>query len=362
MDQHAHALRRAHEIGPGRHPATSVRSATHDPRRTAAIVVCLGLIVVAALTISPFVVAIVFAAWAAHLASPLFRRLEKVLRGSSRAAGVVTAGLVLLAAGPIGLLMLAVIPAVRSLVEQLRAASGGKGMLAALVSNGGGVPTGKTDLVALAKDYGAGASKVAALAASASVEAFVGAFVFFVMVYTFLLEGPRWWSWAKEHAPVDDAILARLGRAFQQAGRGLLVGSGLTALAQGALATVIYLAFGVPRALLLGFLTALAALVPMTGTMIVWIPLAAGLALTGHPGKAAGLAAVCAVVVGSVDNLLRPWLSRRFDAGLPGALLLLAMLGGVVVFGGWGLFLGPLAVRLAAEMLAITRERRLFRV
>jgi predicted PurR-regulated permease PerM len=267
--------------------------------------------------------------------------------------------LVVLAIAPIVLAVMTLIPAAKSLLQQLRSASGGKGLLEALVSTDG-APLEGTGVIALAKEYGASASKALAIVASASLEVIIGAFVFFTVFYALLVGGERWWVWAREHSPVEPNVLARIAGAFYEAGRGLIVGTGLTALIQGGIATVLYASFGVPRALLLGMLSVIAALIPMAGPMIVWVPVCAGLALTGHLEKALGLAALCAGVVGTIDNVLRPWLSRRFNVGMPAPVVLVAMLGGIVVFGGWGLFLGPLTIRLAGELLTLCRERRVF--
>jgi predicted PurR-regulated permease PerM len=343
------------------HLATATRAGSSDPRRAAIVAGCLILVLGSAWMFWPFGVPLVLAAWAAHLARPLHARLRAALHGRQGAAAAVTALLVLAVVLPIAITVLALVPAVRSLLEQLRSASGGRGVLAALVADGQApVNANAGGMVALAREYGAGASKVAAALASASLEAALGVFVFFAVVYALLVEGDAWWTWTRMHAPADPAVLDRLRHAFHQAGRGLIVGNGLTALLQGALATVLYVSFGVPRALLLGVLSVLAALIPMTGPMLVWVPVCAGLALTGQRGKAALLAALCALIVGTVDNIVRPWLSRRFNVGMPATVVLVAMLGGVVVLGGWGLFVGPLVVRLAAEMLHICRERRVF--
>jgi predicted PurR-regulated permease PerM len=61
-------------------------------------------------------------------------------------------------------------------------------------------------------------------------------------------------------------------------------------------------------------------------------------------------------VIGSIDNLARPWLSRRGKLQLPGFVVLVAMFGGVELVGGWGILFGPLVVRLAKEALEVRRE------
>ncbi|HEU4534110.1 MAG TPA: AI-2E family transporter, partial [Polyangiaceae bacterium] len=92
------------------------------------------------------------------------------------------------------------------------------------------------------------------------------------------------------------------------------------------------------------------------GTALVWVPVAAGLALAGRKVPAIILAVVGTVVISSLDNVLRPLLSRFGELHMPGFVLLTAMFGGLSVFGTWGLILGPLIVRMLMEVLAILRE------
>jgi predicted PurR-regulated permease PerM len=68
------------------------------------------------------------------------------------------------------------------------------------------------------------------------------------------------------------------------------------------------------------------------------------------------LAVIGVAVIGTVDNLARPYLARRGRLELPTWLVLTSMFGGVELFGGWGLVLGPLLVRLAKEALVLSRE------
>lgn len=309
-------------------------------------------------TLWPFATALVLGAWMADLLSPVFRRLRHVLRGSQRAAALLTGALVVLVAAPIALAITTLVPAAKSLFDQVRAAGNGKGALAALVSDGGG-GGGLPNIPQLIREHGVNASKAVALVAGAGLEAFIGAFVFFVVFFAALVDGGRASRWLETNAPIDAGALTRLKNAFYQAGRGLIVGNGLTALVQGGIATVTYIALGVPRALLLGLLSVVGALVPMTGPTIVWVPVAAGLLFTGHPVKAAVLAGVGVFVVGTADNVLRPYLSKRAHVGLDTSVVLLAIFGGIAVFGGWGLLLGPLVVRLAIEAFEIVRERGL---
>lgn len=331
-----------------------------DRRGLALLAIVAGFGYATLLTLGPFTASLVLAAWAASILRPLYLRLSQALRGSQRAAALLTGALLVLVAAPIALAIDAAIPAATSLLDQLGEASGGRGLLAALVSDGDRSPTTAGDVLRLLRDYGADASRALTSIAGASIEAALGVFVFFVAFFALLVEGERGRVWIERFGPLDPAVLRRMGAAFHQAGHGLLVGNGLTALAQGGLATITYAALGVPRALLLGLLSVVGALLPLTGPAIVWIPVALGLALTGSLVRAAILTVIGVGVVGTVDNLMRPWLARRAHVGLSTSVVLVSMLGGIAAFGGWGLLLGPLAVRLTAEALALARERGLF--
>jgi predicted PurR-regulated permease PerM len=178
----------------------------------------------------------------------------------------------------------------------------------------------------------------------------VGAF------HTFLARGDRLYRWLLDHAPLARPASERFAAAFAETGRGLLIGVGGTALLQGAVATIGYVVIGVPQPFVLGLLTVFASLIPSVGSGLVWAPVAAGLALGGRMGAATAMVAI-GVFVSVVDNLVRPWLSRYGKLELPGFLLFVSMLGGIAAFGGVGLFIGPLFVRLAVEGLSMWRER-----
>jgi predicted PurR-regulated permease PerM len=120
------------------------------------------------------------------------------------------------------------------------------------------------------------------------------------------------------------------------------------AVAQGVLAGLGYAVVGLPSPALLGFVSFCAALLPM-GTMVVWGP--AGLWLLATGQVLPGLALLAwGGVVGSVDNLIRPYFIGR-GADLPFLLVLLGVIGGIVAFGFLGLFLGPVVLALVYTLV-----------
>jgi AI-2E family transporter len=87
-----------------------------------------------------------------------------------------------------------------------------------------------------------------------------------------LIEGEAARDWFIDRCPLKRGHTQRLANVFAEVGRGILIGTGLTALLQGALATVGYFVTGVPQALVLGLLTVLASLIPSVGAALVWCP------------------------------------------------------------------------------------------
>jgi predicted PurR-regulated permease PerM len=121
-------------------------------------------------------------------------------------------------------------------------------------------------------------------------------------------------------------------------------------MAQGGLAGAGFLLFGVPSPILFGCLTAIAALIPVVGTALVWCPAALYLLVTGAYLKAGLMAAWGVVVVGSADNLLRPLLIGS-RSSLSGLFIAFGAMGGMAAFGLIGAIAGPFA--LAAIIIVL---------
>jgi predicted PurR-regulated permease PerM len=130
----------------------------------------------------------------------------------------------------------------------------------------------------------------------------------------------------------------------------------LIAAIQGILAGLAYWLLGVPDAILLSFTTAVAALIPGFGTMLVWAPVALYLGFAGHWGRAAILALWGGVIVSTIDNLLYPILiGPRLRAHT--VTILLSILGGIALFGITGIILGPVTFTAAQTLLEFWRNR-----
>ncbi len=130
---------------------------------------------------------------------------------------------------------------------------------------------------------------------------------------------------------------------------------GNLALVQGALGGLIFWFLGIPAALLWGVLMAVLSLIPAVGAGLVWLPAAIYLYAVGQPVAATVLIAYGILIIGLVDNILRPILVGR-DTKLPDWMVLLSTLGGLVLFGVSGFVLGPLIAVLFVAFWKIFGE------
>ncbi len=331
------------------------RPAPMTPLRWTTLLLC----VAALLVFWPLWPPLVLAAWTAALARPLLKRFDRLLKGRRRAAAALSMILFLVLALPLTLMTIGVIAGAQELVSTVQGSPTAVGALQTLIKGGeaeSGLPSNVADAMALLQRTGMQGLGLLTNVAGAAAKGLIGLFIYFVGAYTLLLEAPVLWLWLKRHSPLKPDHLQRLGDAFHETGRGLLVGVGLTSATQGLAAMIIYLALGVPRALVLGPLTGIASIIPMVGTSLVWAPLALGFFITDHPVKGVVLVGLGLGVIGVIDNFLRPVFSRIGALNLPLFLLFLSVFGGLALFGTWGALLGPLIVRLAIEALSILKD------
>ena len=127
--------------------------------------------------------------------------------------------------------------------------------------------------------------------------------------------------------------------------RATIKGTLVIGIIQGALAGIGFWAAGIDGAAFWGTIMAILSIVPGVGAALIWIPGVIYLFLIGQTLPAMLLAAWCAAVVGTVDNILRPMLVGK-DAKMPDLLILVGTLGGLFLFGPIGFIVGPIVCGL----------------
>ena len=320
--------------------------------------------------LSPFLVPLAWAGIIAFATYGPYRRLCVKLRREGVASGVMVALVVLCMVLPAAIMAFLLGQEALALYGLVEGVLMGKGIAGPLASQEAllgwlsswqekiGVLTGGVDLAASLADIG---KAVAGMAISLSTAVVKNAAIFvvqvflmaFALVYAYI-EGERSVSFLATLLPGSGEqrrdILERLGEEL----RAIINGSILTCVAQGVLCGIGFLLFGVPSPVLFGCLTAIAALIPVVGTALVWGPAALYLVITGAYLKAGLMAVWGLVVVGSADNLLRPLLIGN-KSTLSGLFIAFGAMGGMAAFGLIGAVAGPFALAAIVIILGSWR-------
>jgi predicted PurR-regulated permease PerM len=188
-----------------------------------------------------------------------------------------------------------------------------------------------------------------------AVGAVVGLLLMLFILYFFFRDGEGMFRRVITVIPLTEPRKSAVVTHLAAVMRAVVFGALATALIQGALVGIAFGIVRLPSPIVFGFLTALAALLPVAGTALVWVPAAIVLYAEGHPARALFMFLWGAILVGSIDNVLRPRLisGRAEISTLP---IFFGVVGGVAAFGPIGLFLGPLVIALALALLGFVEE------
>ena len=176
--------------------------------------------------------------------------------------------------------------------------------------------------------------------------------VFTMALFYFLADGPELIAAAQALIPVERAHQDELLSKFESSVRAVVLATFLAAIGQG-LATALCLKLaGFDYFFVLLAVSTFAALVPMAGTPLVWIPAVIWLSIEGNWGAAIFVAAFCLIVVGFLDNVIRTWVLKS-DTSLHPLLAFVSVLGGLQVMGLWGVFIGPIVACCLHSLIEI---------
>ncbi len=164
--------------------------------------------------------------------------------------------------------------------------------------------------------------------------------VFCIALFTCYLRGPDMLQAVRDLSPLRPEYDDRLFQVFGQLATNVALGIVATSAAQGVISGVGFWLADAPAVIVLGLLTALASLVPVFGSALVFVPVIVAMALQGRWAAATFLLVWSVGLTASVDNVIRPLVfrSQLQVSPLP---MLLSLLGGLLVFGPRGLVLGP---------------------
>jgi predicted PurR-regulated permease PerM len=187
-----------------------------------------------------------------------------------------------------------------------------------------------------------------------------GLFGFLIMLatlYFLLRDGAAFRALVVDLVPIPEAETVRLLDTLRSTAFAAIVGGLATALIQGTLGGIALWITGVEGFVLWGFVMCLLSLLPVGGSAFVWAPVAIYFFAVDQAWKGVFLLAWGGLVIGSSDNLLRPYLMRKAGAESVHTLLLFfGILSGIGVFGVSGIVFGPLLVAFVVGVVRVYRD------
>jgi predicted PurR-regulated permease PerM len=175
--------------------------------------------------------------------------------------------------------------------------------------------------------------------------------ILFVAFFLFL-QGDAFIDEVKKLSPLSAADNEMILAEMEATIKATLWSTVVVAFIQGSLGGLGFFFFGVPQPAFWGTVMIPASIIPVVGAAIIWAPAVAYLFLKGAWAMGLGLLVFCGVVIGSVDNVVKPMLMRG-SRSTPTVLVLLAILGGISYFGMIGFILGPFVLSLLLSLLSI---------
>lgn len=171
------------------------------------------------------------------------------------------------------------------------------------------------------------------------------AFVFLYIMYFFQMDGDKLVRKILYYLPLNSADESLMMEKLTSVTRATLKGTFVIGALQGGLAGIAFYIAGIENAVFWGTVMAVMSVIPNIGSGLIWFPACVILILQGNTTTGMGLMAFCGLVVGSLDNVLRPILVGK-DTKMHELMTFLGTLGGIMMFGISGIIIGPLIASL----------------
>lgn len=323
-------------------------------RRTLLVMLAVASLALGAILL-PFSGTLLWSVIIAMLFTPLYRRLLRRMRGRRSPAALVTLLVVLvIAILPFAFITGALVGQVTSVYAAMQSGAFNPSVFFQGVVDA--LPNWAVNLLEryglvefddlqrrVSEMLGQGSKMIAAQALSIGQNTFEFVARLFIMLYiTFFLirDGDRVMRSIRDAVPLRTRDEQVLIDKFTTVIRATVKGNLLVAVLQGALGGIAFWFLGIEAALLWAVLMAFLSLLPAVGAALVWLPVALYFLSTGAVAAGVGLVAYGILVIGLVDNVLRPVLVGK-DTRMPDWVVLITTLGGMAVFGINGFVLGP---------------------
>jgi len=184
-------------------------------------------------------------------------------------------------------------------------------------------------------------------------------FVFLYSLFFMVRDGDKALLSASAAIPLPKEDKLAIINKFVSVSRATLKSTLLIGGIQGTIGAILFFALGIPGSVLFGVLLLVLAAIPGLGPAVIWLPATLILFALGNYLQAAIMIVIGGALIPLVDYLLRPRLVGK-DTQLHPLLVFIGVLGGISLFGIWGLLFGPLAMSVAVTLLSIFK--RIFNV
>ncbi len=188
-------------------------------------------------------------------------------------------------------------------------------------------------------------------------EFLLGLVVTLFATYYFLKDGRRIKKAILDLLPIPGTEKGLFLSRLEEMIKATIYGGIVIAMAQGALGGVIFWILGIPSPVVWGTIMVFASFIPFGGTGLVWAPASVYLFIQGSILKGLVLIALGLGMIGTIDNLLRPYLMST-QTNIHPLILFFAVIGGIGAFGILGIFVGPLIMTLVLAFYELYLQRR----
>ena len=324
--------------------------------------------------LQPFYGAILWAIVIAVIFAPVQRRLLASMNGRQSLAAAVTVLIIIaIVILPLAMVATSLVQEASSLVAKIQSGEYNFGsylqrVLDALPAWATGLIErfNLTDFSGLREQLKAGLMKGGQVLAPQALNIGINTFDFLIgfgimlyLLFFLLCDGRALAERIKEAIPLHSDQKAALFTRFADVLRATVKGGILVAIVQGALGGIAFWFLGIHAALLWAVLMAFLSLIPAVGATLIWLPVAIYFLATGAVWQGIGLILYGVLVIGLVDNVLRPFLVGK-ETKLPDYVVLISTLGGIEVFGLNGFVIGPLIAAMfmvSWEIFSASRGR-----
>jgi len=178
----------------------------------------------------------------------------------------------------------------------------------------------------------------------------LGLFVMFFTLFYIVRDGETIKKSLSDLVPLNDEYKTRLIEDIDKVTRGVINGQVLTAVIQGIVGGLGFFIFGVPNPIFWGFIMVILAIIPLLGTAMIWVPAGIIELMSGNYVSGVGILLFGAIIVGNLDNLLRPRLISGKTKVHP-VVILIGFLGGLKLMGIIGFIVGPVILAILLTLI-----------